>query len=840
MSNIINRSKLDLISGSFVTCPRGRSVLGNYMEMHNIPVDAVRDVDLSFEKIGVSDTAKWLNDAHEAKNLEKALQLYRANRRLDRFLKKGWNFGGRIFTEFYASAGAYRQGGCTLIEASIKEQIEQWWTCGYADVLKSKLPLSKYNVYMARMDCTSHPWDEYYPNGGYEGRIPEINPRNGLILKDAEFGEPAEYDHVYADYVARETLSVDEKITDGFMMYIVDDLGLDADQRKELLKSFKNFTLNMPGFKAVVHLVLKSTVLQYIHVTKANTMVKDFWGTERDVKNVQFITFGSAFKWAKAFTSLEEYCEAYEKYNHHCEISVVEHKKAADVPYQMTQSLRLDEAGVDYALERELNMFADYAENPYKLIGGAAGKAAEMYPALYQTKYIASTIQTSHAAKRWQTAGGRFHKLGFYAFCCPDPVAVLQYVLGQPITGYLKKGEMRCRFFEAGKDILGARNPFLDSAFNIKKNAFISSPFMGFYATNALFHSVHDVGMRLSQMDFDGDKMFVTDNAWFIRVARNAILNIRWSDRNGNKNIAGRCLFYDAKSNPADYSAENFKKQLRWLKPAQVGLIVNAVTVEYAKPSLDYQWIALKTECANTCVDNAKNGGQDNPVVMKKLEKEAKNRREGKGDFLPLFHAYAKSSAMVQGSFDHASRGHAFMESSAIDVYSQKFLACTDTELALPETDAFDPDMLMNDSANFRRLPGLVRNGSSTQEAGLFNKLAVMSAEEYSNAQSADVNVQGEVSRSVIEIVRRQVFEFGAANGYTAEETVDNLVRGVYGSAARRNDEKSSFNVQLQRTLWTCFGVELMNNVARNTMIDIDMDEELCEVIAYDDESMDD
>ena len=743
-----------------------------------------------------------------------------AHARVKSAVHDGIDHEGRHYVVLGAGSSGLRAGSFIMIEQSWKAKILNWIQCGLDT--RRNIVANKYIVYiiMSLLSSTK-PWRT-------KTDLAEPDIHKIAVLPDCDFDIEGVFDVVENGKVNRERRTVTNKITDGIVLYMVDD---DADHEE--------FTMRAPGWKALVVPVSRWAVYKLLAKERGKLISEftdedwltrpDAWGVRQDIRELTIIGFKSAFKWVKACATADDwarYQEKFVEYGHEFSVCVTAHMSWGDMPYQQLQTLCWTKDEAQQAAENCLELLRSYqtVEGAPRLLSGAMAKVARMVPGLMLDDYSQEEMAKTYTSRRWKWMGAKLPKCGHNPFAAMDPYAIVQHVFGFKVTGLLPAKKVHCRMFRWFVTLDITRCPHLDNAHAIRENIPVPRDWRGLYLGSACFFSAHDATMNLLQMDFDGDHVFVTSNKMIVRWAIKAI------KKHGNVP-----LFYEPKaSKPSDeVTDEQIEKLLIEVDPAPVGLYAFALNKLWARGKVDRvlaNRIALLTEGGNTCIDAAKYISDDDTGTLApetKLALEADKKMKN-----PLFIAYAKSSPFVEGSFEKRISKSTFYPTSGCDQYTVAIRDGSDDELHIQGLDqlSFDWHDLCHGKA--KRITGLCVKAERDDQGnwvddGVFNHLVFEYLQKAPAELDADLKdeddsyeaalLHGEMQRNAVEAIRNVVFRYGEINGADHQTTVNSLVMSVYCCKQP---------AVIKRALWLCFGDDILDNVQQNLSVGFVCDEE--------------
>ena len=729
---------------------------------------------------------------------------------LDKIVDEGFVDGNRLYVPAFAGSSDLRNGkGVFIVREKLWNTID-WCSCGAIQPHRmTPLTVGKIAKYLALMMSACRRWHDVFSDKPFMV-YPEIE--NFGVFNDVEVPLIDLVDCVSPHSVERKLLLEHDgetmKITDGLMMYIIDDRGL--NQRKKLSEQLEAFTVRLALHKGLMIPVLRSALEHFfeVHPELEDSFLKDAWGRKVDVLDCQVITFKSVFKGWKCFSSHAVFEKEFRARQHEIWVCVQAHgSKWAALPYQQLQTLDATGKEIAELAHKSADWLLEHAKPGMfgKIIGGNLGKLVDMYPPLINDPFVRESLQRAWLSKVKRALEGRVLHVAHNLFCAPDPVAVLEGMFGLSVKGVIAAHNVITSAYRPGRKLGCTRCPHLDHAWAIANNMAVPEEWPGFFGGTTIFYSCHDSTMVQHQMDYDGDHSCVTDNELLISIAE------RSQKKYGNVPLLYAAMDAGKKNECEDYETE-LKLLFRNLSKAPIGLYANALTKDWAIRQ-DIDWVAVDclTRKANTCIDEAGGHGKDSSQGVAEDVVE-KMKFVPKPSFLAVRNGHLSDDGM---QIIEDEGNYRFYKQSVVDQYSavcRLLLPQRISEIAdLDHLGTFDPKVLMSDpnTDGLRKaLAGLI-----TDKGGLFNELcrSVVAEEsmiDFSSSMKALPNFRMDRAQRI----ELAVAEFALDRDMTLDRAVDLIAIHLFGWM-KRNDR---FVTHLKRWFFLAFGDRILENVARN------------------------
>lgn len=709
--------------------------------------------------------------------------------KLQEHVKYGIDLNGKTYVPFYIGSSDSRKAISAWLDKELLPEIGKWAMCGLktADLLVAP---NKYLAYIGLLTSATKPFEAIFGN--------KLDPRRIAVVDDFYINV-----HDTADNV--NGVDVEFAVQKDIKINAFDGCGL-VDPS---VTNRKACTLRAPWMKA---LIIPSDFKGFC---KKNNVAKitDLWGNVHNVEDIDVVLTKACFKMAKQYASWNQYCDAFEELGHTICVCVEEHQPRTKwMPYQQLQTLCGNDDDVLTFAQIAAHTVYQWSDpkGAAKLIGGNVGKAVKLYPDLLADEHVLERLQESFASKRQTILGGKVPDLGYNAFLAPDPVALLQYVCGMPVTGSLKTGECFCSNCHDGEvDI--TRNPHFDHAHVILNN--VRKPnkyFMG----PTLYINIFDLTTIRLRADYDGDHVWYSQNEHLLDLvhrtdAQYGNLPIDWTAPESEKCKINKAVVARAFVNNT--------------KPAQIGIYADALTKMFAH-GYDRSVCAWLTYAGNVLIDAAKHGSanveqsDDVKAVMKSK--------------LPLFAKFAKADTDRPLTDESFWANRVETTDSFADRYS---ILCDEKlpkELTINGSEDFvftASDLMIEPHRATGWSAGLYSKGVFNYETGnyegdgLFNQIAFRHQNEWGELKK-DIAAKKQTWEEIRgKAALDELTAWAAERGETVEALYDVIVRRVFAGKG-----SAGYMAVMKDAFWRIFGdmaVEVLKRkLDRDSNDDFDID----------------
>lgn len=266
-------------------------------------------------------------------------------------------------------------------------------------------------------------------------------------------------------------------------------------------------------------------------------IVKDAWGNDVDIRNVELVLTTSMLKLWDAYPNLETYLKCCEENRYTFGIAKVTPDELDDmrsVNYQFLQGYRLTDDQIDELIQPTIDEIHSVLDGDYRQAllflkgqnvteGNAenesdyAARALMAEPEMFNDPYVKRRIYHMIERRIRDAKIGVVAVHGNYSVICGDPYALCQSIFGMKVTGLLKKGEIYSRYWcDCGAERVAAFRAPMTGMSNIRcMNVARGEELDDWYqhiTTATLFNAWDSTTQALNGADKDGDLVFLTDN----------------------------------------------------------------------------------------------------------------------------------------------------------------------------------------------------------------------------------------------------------------------------------------------------------------------------------------
>lgn len=285
--------------------------------------------------------------------------------------------------------------------------------------------------------------------------------------------------------------------------------------------------------------------LDFADKVAGNRIIKDAWGNEVDLSNVELILTTSMVKLWDSYKSCDDYLANCQE--NHYQFAVTkecpeELESQRLLNYQFIQSYDLSDEDIDELISPTIQeihnvlhldwryavMFlcgADINPNKIEDMGASFAKAIMIDPRVLDDRFVQSKILKMINKRIKRSKIGVVNVHGNYSIVCGDPYALCQNMFGLDVTGLLKAGEIYNKYwFDTDADKVACFRAPMTCHNNIAKLSVCRSDDAAYWyqhmTTCTLLNAWDTTCARLNGMDKDGDLVMLTDNPVLLRKYR--------------------------------------------------------------------------------------------------------------------------------------------------------------------------------------------------------------------------------------------------------------------------------------------------------------------------------
>lgn len=271
-------------------------------------------------------------------------------------------------------------------------------------------------------------------------------------------------------------------------------------------------------------------------------IVKDAWGNDVDIRNVELILTTSMVKLWDSYDSCDDYIKTSVENGYTFGVAKTcpkELENERNLNYQFIQSYDLNDEDIDELIAPTMNEIKDVlrgdwrktvlflkgsglSESNIEYIDDDFVKAIMIDKRMIDDPFIQSTIYRLIKNRIKEAKVGVLKVHGNYSIVSGDPFSLCQNIFGLKVTGLLKAGEIYNRYWvDAGAERLACYRAPMTCHNNIRLVTPVNTDDVNYWyrhmKTCTVFNSWDTAAIALNGMDFDGDLVMLTDNDVLVR-----------------------------------------------------------------------------------------------------------------------------------------------------------------------------------------------------------------------------------------------------------------------------------------------------------------------------------
>lgn len=352
-----------------------------------------------------------------------------------------------------------------------------------------------------------------------------------LYLTDENDGEP--------ELSAWDGYDVELNASDGCGM-ILPDLARKWSEELRLGYTAGAFNTRQSWEKGVV---FAFDFIEFAEKVAGGFMVKDAWGHDIDIRDVELVLTTSMLKLWSSYDSIEQYLACCEENHYTFGVAKTAPKELEDrraANYQFLQILKMSDEQIDRLIMPTVNEIIDVVEGDYrKALLFMAGtrlddqsammqpgyvKAMMINPAMYNDPLVKHKIVHAINRRIEEAKIGVINLHANYSIIGGDLFALCQSIFGMEVTGILGAGELYNRYwYNSGAGEVACFRAPMSTAENVKVLRVSSDESVAHwfqYSPTCTFVNCWDTCTAAwNGCDFDGDILYITDNPVVLETA---------------------------------------------------------------------------------------------------------------------------------------------------------------------------------------------------------------------------------------------------------------------------------------------------------------------------------
>lgn len=455
--------------------------------------------------------------------------------------RNGFDLNGKHYVRFMVGSGQMRRNTVSFINEELFDYMQERLMCGLNDKIKT-INLAKLSAYFA-LSFSSVLWV----------REPRV-----CVIKDFDTVIPNQKVNWINKHEDGNTV---EQIYKDIKLNSADGQGLIDPNMARLWA--EDMHLNYVPCSFVVRTAfIKGNLVPFDFKAYAKEhgvlKIKDRYGTEYNVEDIDVLLSESQFKMAKYYSSWEGYLSYHKTYN--LKWGVARYNKEYDDEYVLTnyqyiQVLNLTKEDISGLVSYTTNWIKNicsgdikYAltynvgvKNPTLSVDSIINSCSSTFtkaiiknPEMLKDGFVQRKIYNSIKESIRQAKIGRIWVRGNYSFMISDPVAQCRSALGLSPDGLLPANYVYSNFWNnrgVDGEICLLRSPLTHySEVNIQRLANTDEMKKWYkYIYSGIIYNIYDISVvKHADSDFDGDICMSTNNPYFLKGAKREELPIMY------------------------------------------------------------------------------------------------------------------------------------------------------------------------------------------------------------------------------------------------------------------------------------------------------------------------
>ena len=380
-------------------------------------------------------------------------------------------------------------------------------------------------------------------------------------------------------------------------------------------------------------------------------IVKDAWGNDVDIRNVELVLTTSMVKLWDSYESCEDYINKSIENGYTFGVAKTcpkELEPERNLNYQFIQSYDLDDNDIEELISPTMNEIRDVLGGDWRktvLFLKGAGlnadnigridddfiKAIMIEPRMVDDPFVQSTIYQLIRNRINEAKVGVLKVHGNYSIVSGDPYTLCQSIFGLELTGLLKDGEIYNQYWaDRGADRLACFRAPMTCHNNIRLVKPADNEQVRYWyqymTTCTIFNSWDTAASALNGCDFDGDLVMLTDNKVLVNKLQ-PLPALMCAQRRATKRVPTEEDFI--RSNIESFG-NDIGQTTNWITS------MFEVRANFEKGSEEYDILSYRIRCGQlyqqNAIDKAK-GIVCKPMPRLWYDRHAANKSEGDAKF---------------------------------------------------------------------------------------------------------------------------------------------------------------------------------------------------------------
>ena len=380
-------------------------------------------------------------------------------------------------------------------------------------------------------------------------------------------------------------------------------------------------------------------------------IVKDAWGNDVDIRNVELVLTTSMVKLWDSYESCEDYINKSIENGYTFGVAKTcpkELETERNLNYQFIQSYDLDDNDIEELISPTMNEIKDVLGGDWRktvLFLKGAGlnadnigridddfiKAIMIDPRMVDDPFVQSTIYQLIRNRINEAKVGVLKVHGNYSIVSGDPYTLCQSIFGLELTGLLKDGEIYNQYWaDRGADRLACFRAPMTCHNNIRLVRPSDNEQVRYWyqymTTCTIFNSWDTAASALNGCDFDGDLVMLTDNKVLVNKLQ-PLPALMCAQRRATKRVPTEEDFI--RSNIESFG-NDIGQTTNWITS------MFEVRARFEKGSEEYDTLSYRIRCGQlyqqNAIDKAK-GIVCKPMPRLWYDRHAANKSEGDAKF---------------------------------------------------------------------------------------------------------------------------------------------------------------------------------------------------------------